>query len=153
MESIVACITAIRNIRSVWQIDPGKRMEAKISVSSLSLEKLFKANSAYIQDPARIEYLEIGQKLKRPKASAVAVVGDTEIFVPLAGVIDVGKEANRLKQKIEELDTILKNSAKKLKNKQFLSRAPKQVVAAEKEKQKQFKESIKKLKDNLKGFK
>jgi valyl-tRNA synthetase len=153
MQRIIACVTVIRNIRAVWQIDPARRIAAQISLADPASERLLKSHASYIQDLAKIESLGIGQKLKRPKSSAVAVLGDMEIFVPLAGIIDVKKEAARLRQKIKELENILKNTAKKLKNKQFLKRAPKDVVAATKEKQAQFKESIKKLKANLKGFK
>ena len=153
MQAIISCITAVRNIRSVWQIEPGKKIKAEISLTNASLEKLIKTYASYISDLARIESLEVGRKTKRPKSSAVAVLKDMEIFIPLAGIIDVQKEATRLKQKIETLENILKNTDKKLKNKQFLSKAPKEIVAGEKEKKVQLKESLKKLKDNLKGFK
>ena len=54
--------------------------------------------------------LEVGNKIKRPKASAVAVISDLEIFLPLAGIIDVQKEAARLEVKLKELKNILKVS-------------------------------------------
>ena len=152
MELIISCITVVRNIRSVWQIDPARKIEAKIKTAKKPVENLLNAHVSYIKDLARIETLEIGQKLKRPKSSAVAVVADIEVFVPLEGIIDVKKEAARLKQKIKGLENILHNIDKKLKNKQFLDKAPKEIVAGEKEKRRQLKESVKKLKDNLKGF-
>ena len=96
--------------------------------------------------------MEIGQKIKRPRSSALAVVTDMEIFIPLEGIIDVKKEAGRLKDKLKDLEKILKSTDKKLKNKQFLNRAPQEIIAREKEKKIQFKESIKKLKSNLKGL-
>ncbi|MCQ9208317.1 MAG: valine--tRNA ligase [Omnitrophica bacterium] len=153
MQAIISCITALRNIRAVWQIDPAKKVEVKICLTRKSLQDLLNSHAGYIKDLAKIETLEIGQKLKRPKSCAVAVMADTEIFVPLAGIIDVKKEAKRLKEKIHNLENILQNSQRKLRNKQFLRKAPKEIVAQEKEKSKQLKESIQKLKDNLKGFK
>ncbi|MBN2097755.1 MAG: valine--tRNA ligase [Candidatus Omnitrophica bacterium] len=152
MELIISCITAIRNIRSVWEISPAAKVKVKISTGKAAVEKLLKSHSAYLQDLAKIEDLEIGQNLKRPKSSAVAVIPNAEIFVCLAGAIDVEKEAARLKQKIKDLENILRNSAKKLNNKQFLTRAPEAVIRQTKEKNAQLKESIRKLKDNLKGF-
>ena len=152
MQTIISCITVIRNIRSAWQIDPAKRIEAKIRVAKKPLADLLESNAPYIRDLAKVESLEITEKLKRPRLSAVGVVPDMEIFIPLEGIIDVQKEAARLKQKIKELENIFQNTNKKLKNKQFLSKAPKEIVAQEKEKAKQLKESLKKLKDNLKGF-
>ncbi len=153
MEMIISSITAIRNIRSVWQIEPAKRLAVKICAHKKPLENLLNAHSPYIKELAKVDSLEIGQKLKKPKHSAVAVVGDSEIFVPLEGIIDVKKEAKRLTQKIKELEHILHSNDKKLKNKQFLSRAPKEVVVQTKQKQAQLKDAVKKLKANLKGFK
>ncbi len=153
MQIIISCITVIRNIRSVWQIEPAKRITVTICVTKKALENLLNSHASHIKDLARIEKLEIGQKLKRPKSSAVAVVADIEIFVPLEGIIDVKKEAKRLKEKLQSLENIWQNTEKKLKNKQFLSKAPEEIVAQEKEKKKQLKDSIKRLKDNLKGFK
>jgi len=153
METIISSITAIRNIRSVWQIEPAKRLKVKICAHKKSLENLLNTHSAHIKDLAKVDSLEIAQELKKPKHSAVAVVGDIEIFVPLEGIIDVKKEAKRLTQKIKELENILRSTDKKLKNKQFLSRAPKEIVAQTKQKQAQLKDSLKKLKTNLKGFK
>ena len=152
MQKIISCITAIRNIRSVWQIKPSKKIKAHFCVSKKALADLFKAHTSYIKDLAGIELLEIGQKIKRPRSSVVTVLPDIEIFVPLEGIIDVQKEAKRLDEKRQELENILRNTEKKLKNKQFLSKAPKEIVTREKENKKQFKESLKKLKDNLEGF-
>jgi len=153
METVISCITAIRNIRSVWQIDPATKLQAKILVNKKAAQVLLSGHSVYIKDLARVDSLEIGQKIKRPKHSAVAVVADSEIFIPLEGIIDVKKEAKRLMDKIKELENIIHGNDKKLKNKQFMSRAPAEVVAQTKERQTQLKESLKKLKSNLKGFK
>jgi valyl-tRNA synthetase len=153
MQTIISCITAIRNIRSVWQIDAAKRIDAKVSVASPASAKVLASCSRYIKDLARIEVLDIGQKLKRPKSSAVAVISGMEIFIPLEGIIDVKKETAKLRQKIKELETILKKNNQNLKNKQFLSKAPKDIVDKTKAKTAQLKESIGKLKENLKGIK
>ncbi len=153
MQTLIACIGAIRNIRSVWQIDPAKKVTVKIRLGKKALKSLFSSYNSYIKDLARAESVEIGEKVKRPKASAVAVVSDVEIFIPLEGIIEVAKEAGRLKEKMKGLENILLHTKKRLKDKQFLNRAPKEIVGKERAKQKQLQESIKKLKDNLKSFK
>ena len=153
MQQIISCIIAIRNIRSVWQIDPAKRIKVIICAAKKTSESLLKSYALYIKDLAGIEALEIGKRLKKPESSAVAVAAGVELFVPLEGIIDVAKEEKRLEEKLQNLAYILHNSERKLKNKQFLSKAPKEIVAQEKEKAAHLKESIKKLRDNLKGFK
>ncbi|MBN3038149.1 MAG: valine--tRNA ligase [Candidatus Omnitrophica bacterium] len=152
MKTIIACIGAIRNIRSVWQIEQSKEINVKIRVAQKSLENSLAPQASYIQRLAKVGTIEVKKAFKRPKLSAVAVLPDIEIFVPLEGIIDVKKEATRLKQKIKELESLLKNTEARLKNKQFLKKAPVEVVAQTKEKKKEYKDSIKKLKDSLKGF-
>ncbi|UCB57530.1 MAG: valine--tRNA ligase [Candidatus Omnitrophota bacterium] len=152
MQRIISSIVAIRNIRSVWQIETNKNIQAEISVASQALEKLFSSCASYIKDSARIESLKVGRNLKRPKGAAVAVLTDVEIFIPLEGIINVEKEARRLTQKRYDLEKLLEITDKKLKNKEFISKAPKEIVEREKEKKEKLKDSIKKLKDNLKGF-
>jgi valyl-tRNA synthetase len=152
MQAMISCITAIRNIRSVWEINPAQKIEAKVSVSGPVLKKVLASGSRYIKDLAKIDVLEIGQKLKRPKSSAVAVISGMEIFIPLEGIIDIKKETAKLRQKIKQLEAILQKNNRNLKNKQFLSRAPKDIVDKTKAKTAQLKESIGKLKENLKGI-
>ncbi len=154
MQALISCISAIRNIRSVWRIEQTSKLQGvKICAAKPALEKLLASYAFYIKELAKIESLEINRKVKRPQSSAVAVLTDIEIFVPLEGIIDVKKESARLRQKIKDLEGILQNTQRKLKNKHFLSRAPQKIVGQEKEKKAQLKDSIKKLKDNLKGFK
>jgi valyl-tRNA synthetase len=153
MQTIISCISAIRNIRSVWQIAPDRNIEAKISVANLALQKLLRDNDSYIKTLAKVELLEIGQRIRRPKSSAVAVVGNIEVFILLEGIIDVQKESQRLGRKLKGLENILQHTNNRLKNKQFLSKAPKEIINREKEKKEQLKDSIKKLKDNLKSLK
>ncbi|MFH1045344.1 MAG: valine--tRNA ligase, partial [Candidatus Omnitrophota bacterium] len=152
METIIACVSAIRNIRSVWKIDPAKKIPVKLLVGKKSLAETLKRHAEYIQGLAKVESLEISQDLKKPKLSAVAVLPEIEIFVPLEGVIDVAQEAKRLKEQISTIESLLKGTEQKLKNKQFLSKAPKEIVEQAKEKKIELTEALKKLKDNLKGL-
>ena len=71
---------------------------------------------------------------KKPPQSATAIVDNMEIFIPLQGIIDLDIEKDRLQKRINELELHLINVNKKLKNKDFLNRAPKDVISREKEK-------------------
>ncbi|HSE68779.1 MAG TPA: hypothetical protein VLB12_17430, partial [Gemmatimonadales bacterium] len=67
--------------------------------------------------------------------SANAVLSDgTEVFVPLGEVLDLEKERNRLKNELERISKLIENQKAKLGNEQFISRAPQEIVAKEREK-------------------
>jgi valyl-tRNA synthetase len=72
-----------------------------------------------------------------------------EIWVPLGDVIDVDIEKARLNKEITKIEHLLKRSTAKVENPEFISKAPPDVVAKEKEKIEQLTESMAKLKQNL----
>ena len=72
-----------------------------------------------------------------------------EIFIPLEGLIDFDLERNRLQKRIGEIESHLKVVNQKLRNKDFLKRAPKNVVKWEKEKRAEMSEELKKMLSNL----
>jgi valyl-tRNA synthetase len=89
-------------------------------------------------------------KFERPKASASAVVDGTEIFIPLAGIIDLDAERKRLEKEIARLQGLIDSIGNKLANNSFIERAPKDVIEKEREKQKYITMNMEKLKDSLK---
>ena len=80
------------------------------------------------------------------------VVNNIELFIPLIGLIDLEKEKNRLKNQIQDLVGRLSSVNSKLNNKNFISRAPENVVKNEQTKQKKYMSSLEKLKVNLKSL-
>ena len=85
-------------------------------------------------------------------SAAVAVVEDVELFVPLAGLIDLEVEKNRLNKEIGRLDKQVEGLSKRLHNEQYLQKAPENVVQQDREKLKNFSERLEKLKANLDLF-
>ena len=72
-----------------------------------------------------------------------------EIFIPLEGLIDFDLERNRLQKRIDEIESHLKVVKQKLRNKDFLERAPENVVKSEKEKRAEMSEELNKMLSNL----
>ena len=68
---------------------------------------------------------------EKPKNAATAVVRGTEIYV--LGVIDTDKEIGKLEKQMAKLAGQIQGKAKKLENEGFVSKAPPEVVEAEKE--------------------
>ena len=87
--------------------------------------------------------------LRRPAQSVIACVGRIETYVALEGLVDIKKETSRLKSSLSDVEKFLKNTAAKLKNSNFVSRAPKDVVEKEKQKYHELEERKTRLQENL----
>jgi len=149
MERLIRIVSAIRNIRAVWNIDPRTEVSAIANIHAGKDEQLISENADLVKRMARITDLKVGKHAK-PKNSAASVVGAIEIYVPLEGLIDFDKEKARLKKEEARLEAELRALAGRLKNKEFLSKAPEDVVENQKARKLELEDQIKKFKDNLK---
>jgi len=148
MEFVQDIITAIRNIRGEKNIPPSKMLNVFIKSSEVAPHQV-----EYIKKLAKVEKLTIDKNLEKPKGSVSAVLKDCEIFVPLEGLIDLDKEKERIQKEITRFEKSLVGIDKKLSNEKFLQNAAPEVVEREKNKQQEWKENIKKLKEILNDLK
>jgi len=149
MRELINIITAIRNIRSVWNVDPRREICAVLNIHAKDDAGLLSDNADFIKRMARVAEIRIG-KFPRPQGSALSVVGGVEVYVPLEGLIDFEKEKARLKKEEERLAGEIKAINGRLKNKGFVSKAPWAVVEKQKTRKLELEIQIEKLKDNLK---
>ncbi len=149
MAILIDVVTSIRNLRANWRIPPTKMIEAYIRTRKRETEAILNANSSHIQNLAKVEMLNIG-KVGKPKNAATSVLKDMEIFVPLAGLIDIEKEKARIRAQVEQVESDISSTQKRLKEKGFLAKAPKEVVQMQKARLGELKEKLEKLKDNFK---
>jgi valyl-tRNA synthetase len=143
-------ITAIRGMRADYKIEPAKKVLAVIYGGAKT--KLLEEQAEIIKILARAEKLEIKKSGAKPAQSAGIVVEGVEIYLPLAGLVDLGKEKERLNKELSEAEKYLSVLENKLANKSFVTNAPKELVAAEKEKLKSQKEKVQKIKEQLKSL-
>ncbi len=142
-------VGAVRHIRGTMRIPPGKRVDVVCKTGSEEAHAILTSVQGYMKALGRIENLTLGAALERPVASASAVVGDVEIFVPLAGVIDFTVERQRLEKEIGGLEKALGGLEKKLSNAGFLNNAPAEIVAKEREREREYRETLSKFRENL----
>jgi len=143
-------VVAIRGMRADYKIEPAKRVS--IEMYGGTKTKLLEEQAGVIKTLARVENLVIKKSGTKPEWSAGAVVGGVEIYLPLAGLIDVAKEKARLEKELAEAEKYLEVLENKLSNKAFIANAPKELVAGEKEKLKLQKEKVNKIKEQLKSL-
>ncbi len=144
-------ISGIRNVKSEYGVSPGKDISAILNLpeDANGLGEVMKANKQYFAKLARVKDLTVGANQPKPKASASVVVGKHEVYIPLAGMIDLNVEKERLEKSIAQSENYLNGLQRKLLNEQFISKAPKQVVDGEREKAKNAEEELERLKANL----
>lgn len=145
-------VTAIRQVRAQYNVPPSKGITASIRVGGESATETVAALEsarAYLERLAGIESLQIGTDLEKPAASAAAVVDRHEVYVPLAGMIDLDQERERLQKEIDAKRQFLGSVEKKLRNEAFVTRAPEAVVAKERQKAADAKAEIEALQANL----
>ena len=101
---------------------------------------------------AKLEKIQMGEKEKKPPKSATAVIKGLELFVPLAGLIDINKEIERLNKQITDMNGRLTAVNRKLENKNFVNNAPENIINHERKKQQNYKADLSKLQQNLESL-
>jgi len=150
-ELIQEMISGIRGIKSDYGVGLGKDVRATVSVPAgkTQLAETIRAHADYFEKLASVTELTVEPSASKPKASASVVVGHCEVFVPLAGMIDLEQERKRLEKEIEEKEGFLQSVEKKLNNQQFVNKAPDEVVERERKKKKDASAELERLEANL----
>ena len=114
----------------------------------LSKNKLLQENSKAIHALTRVEELHVLTEGKRPRGAASYIFNEIEIFVPLAGLVDVEQELAKLEKERGKVSQQLMKVEVKLGNSRFLANAPAEVVAGEKEKQETLSAKLAKIEES-----
>ena len=149
MGKLISLITAIRNIRSSWDIMPGARINVLVNTHDASDTKLLEDNAEMIKRLTRIADIQVG-KISKPKGAATSVVGTMEVYVPLEGLIDLEKERARLKKEEDRVSGAIKSMEVRLGDENFVARAPKDIVEKQRVQLSELKLQLEKLTANLK---
>jgi len=144
---IQGLVSAIRNMRSEAGVEPAKKITAVVVAHGK--EKLMNEQKAVIMSLARLSDLRIEKNAQKPDNALSAVVFGMEIHIEFSDIIDTEKEKKNLQRQIDEISNYIERVKAKLDNKDFTSRAPEHIVAAEREKLEKEREKLAKLKDNM----
>ncbi|MDA8423457.1 MAG: valine--tRNA ligase [Nitrospiraceae bacterium] len=150
MQMVMDLILAIRNIRGEMNIAPSLQIKAIVKVEKKEMGEHLEKSAGYVKTLGRLAELSIGVDEKKPKAAATGVVKGAEVYVPLEGIIDLTQERDRLQKEIAKLSKDIDVFSKKLSNKNFVDKAPKEVVEKDTAKLEEFKVKREKLELSLK---
>jgi len=149
MNLIMGISRGIRNIRSEMNISLAKKLDVILRTGDEKKLQMIERQNLYISELSRLKNLSITRNGKEPKMAATAVVEDIEIFVLLEGVIDIQEERNRLSRELEKINSDIATLNKRLSNRDFINRAPKDVVEKDKEKYQALTATAEKIQQNI----
>ncbi len=150
MATIMELVRSIRNIRAEMNVPLGKRADVVIQYTEEPMRQLLDSSSSYLFSLASVAHLEIAAASSlKPAQSAAAILPGLEVYLPLRGLIDLEKEAARLRKALEDTQSDLARTRERLSNPNFVSRAPEEVVAKERDREATFADSVTRLKERL----
>ncbi|HCB08513.1 MAG TPA: valine--tRNA ligase, partial [Alteromonas sp.] len=132
IEWVKRFIVGIRNIRGEMDIAPSKPLPALLRNVSSEDERRLGISRTFIDRLARLESTTVLKEGEEAPASAAAVVGEMEILIPMAGLIDKEAELARIAKAMGKLEQDVARFKGKLSNEKFVSNAPEAVIEKEK---------------------
>ena len=134
VEWLKGVIEGIRNIRGEMNIAPSKPLTVLMRNGAEQDKARLEANVTFLQTLAKLETVTWLNAGDEAPMSATALVGDMEVLVPMAGLIDKEAELARLQKEIDKASKDLQRIQGKLSNESFVAKAPEAVVAKERAK-------------------
>ncbi|WP_139490254.1 valine--tRNA ligase [Brevibacillus dissolubilis] len=142
-------IRSVRNIRAEVNVPMSKKIELLIKPGNETALEQLNRGKEFLERFTNPETLVIDTNLATPEKAMSAVVTGAELFLPLAGLIDLEQERKRLEKEIDTLDKEVERIEKKLNNPGFMAKAPEAVIAEEKAKLDDYASKREKVKARL----
>ena len=150
MEEIMAAIRAIRNRRSEMNVPPSKKAALIIVTQK---PDLFADAEPFMKRLAWASQVTVQSEAPADAGKMVACVTQAcQVLMPMADLVDLDKERERLEKELENAENMVKRTQAKLQNESFVSRAPQNVVDAEKEKLQKYGELAEKLRASIQAL-
>jgi len=151
IEIIKNAIKGIRNLRTEMNVPPSKRAMLVIVTDD---KAIFQSGEAFFKKLAGAsEVVVTNDRTQIPENAVSLVVERAEIFMPQGDLVDKEKEIARLTLELKRLEGEIKRVESKLSNEGFVSKAPANVLAQEKEKGEKYRDMLEKVKIGLDGLK
>ena len=150
MEVIMEVITGIRNIRGEMNLNPGLKLNVLVKTQNSAIQQTLQDHGGYIRELARVEQLETGPNIKKPKVSASSVLGEMDLIIPLEGKMDFQEELKRVEKELKKIEKDLIFLDKKLSNPDFVKKAPVDIIEKDEQRKKSLSLKQAKLEIHLK---
>lgn len=150
MEIAMEAIRAIRNIRAEMNVPNGRKAKAVFVTGNQSFAAGLMKEEGNFKRLASLSEIVVQHDMTGISDNDVAlVVQETEVYLPLADLVDIEKEIDRLKKEKTNLQNEMDRISKKLSNEGFVAKAPVAVIDGEKEKLAKYEEMFGKVNERL----
>jgi valyl-tRNA synthetase len=139
MTILMDVIKAIRNLRSEMNVPLGKKAHVVLIAQNEQVLAALQKGEGYLLNLAGLAQVDLLlNSPEKPEQAVTAVVSGVEVYLLLQGLVDLDKEKARLEKEKGLMEQEIARLEKKLSNKGFLTKAPPEIVAKEKEKLKDY---------------
>ena len=150
MASIIEIIRSIRNARAEYKVESSRWITAQIYAGSLS--QAISPHSETIQSLARakpVTFHSNRQERTAKESALTLVLQETEVVIPMESMLDLAAERRRLQKEMEQIQSAIAQLEARLKDKNFLTKAPKAVIDKEQDKLTLRKSKLKRLSEQF----
>jgi len=150
MSLLMEIIRAIRNARAEYNVEPSRRIAAIIVAGER--KPLLEAQRELLAFLARVEREQltiVARLAEKPARALTLVIGGIEVYLPLAGMVDLEAEQQRLRSELEKTAGEIARVDKLLSNNRFVAKAPAEVVERERGKLAHYREQEARLRERL----
>ncbi|MGH7447099.1 MAG: class I tRNA ligase family protein, partial [Longimicrobiales bacterium] len=151
MDALMELIGAVRALRSEHKVPADSRIRVHLTNPGPSLRDALSAEERAVRRMARVDTVTVNGGAEGMGAHAVLRSG-ADLFLPLADVIDVAQERQRLGRELERVEGQLQATEARLASEQFAARAPAEIVAREREKADSLRDQRDRLRAKLRDF-
>jgi valyl-tRNA synthetase len=145
-------IIALRTIKSENNVPPDKLGQAVIIPANEDFASWIATQRALVSQFAKLSEIITGMDALKPAFAGSAVVMGTQVFLSLEGLIDKKVEIERLTKEIDRVRSLAESTKMRLENESFVSRAPEEIIAKEKEKLQGLLNNLEKIGENLEAL-
>ena len=142
IEWLKELMLALRNIRAEMNIGPGKPIPLYLGNTTAEDIRRLEVNNVSLNKLAKLDTVTLLSSDQEAPMSATAMVGEMQVLVPMAGLIDTQAELARLDKEIKRLNGEIKRVVGKLSNQGFVAKAPAEVIEKERAKQVDYEQAL-----------
>ncbi len=153
IEWLKAVILSLRNIRSEMTIAPGRTIPLLCQKGNTQDGERMAKHQQALMSLAKLESIKWLAETETPPKAAMALVGDLQLLIPVAGLIDVAAESQRIQKELAKMNKDLATITDKLNNANFVQNAPAEVVAKEQARLVECQATIEKLNSQAENLK
>jgi valyl-tRNA synthetase len=152
MDALMELIGTVRTLRSEYNVPAASKVRLRLTGVGRALGEALGEEERAVLRMCRVEAIEQDGAPHADAGAHAVLRSGADLFLPLAGIIDVDQERLRLAREMERIEGQLRGTEARLQSEQFTARAPADIVAREREKADSLRDQRERLADKLQGL-